>query len=186
MNRSKTTLFLVQGAIIAAMYVVLTLAASALGMSSGAIQFRISEALCVLPAFTPAAIPGLFIGCLVANFFSGCQVLDILFGSLATLIGAAGAYAARRWRPLIPFATVLANVLIVPPVLRYAYGATEAIPYLMLTVGAGELVCCFALGIPLTYLLDRHALQLGLQPRRKAGRNSGGAPTHSGQEGNDK
>ena len=84
---NKKTTFIVHAAVIAALYVVLTLIANALGLANHAIQIRISEALTILPLFTPAAIPGLFIGCILANFLTGCLIWDIVFGSLATLLG---------------------------------------------------------------------------------------------------
>ena len=88
--------FLTQAAMIAALYVVLTLAINAFGLASGAIQVRVSEALTILPYFTPAAIPGLFIGCLLSNTITGCALFDIIFGSIATLLVAVGTYLLRR------------------------------------------------------------------------------------------
>ena len=88
MKKKNLTIYTTRGALIAAIYVALTAIASAVGLSSGAIQFRISEALCILPIFMPEAVPGLFIGCLISNVLSGCVVWDVIFGSLATLIGA--------------------------------------------------------------------------------------------------
>ncbi len=88
MKESNKVLLLVQAAMIAALYVVLTFIANALGLASSAIQVRFSEALTILPYFTPAAVPGLFIGCLLSNILTGCAMPDIIFGSLATLVGA--------------------------------------------------------------------------------------------------
>ena len=96
---NSPVLTLVYGAAIAAIYVVLTMVF--LPISFGPIQFRISELLCVLPYFTPAAIPGLFIGCLLANFLGGAAALDVIFGSIATLIGAVGSYLLRKNRYLV-------------------------------------------------------------------------------------
>ena len=98
----KRTLRLVRGGLIAALYVVLTLVSAVFGLSSGVIQLRLSEALCVLPFFMPEAVPGLFIGCLLANLITGCLPFDILFGSIATLLGAVGARLLGRYRPLVP------------------------------------------------------------------------------------
>lgn len=142
--------------IIAALYVVLTFIANSLGLASGAIQIRISEALTILPAFTPAAIPGLFIGCLISNIITGGVIWDVIFGSIATLIGAIGTYALRKHKWLAPIPPILANVIIVPFVLVYAYGATEALPYLMLTVGIGEIISAGVLGILLYTTLSKH------------------------------
>ena len=166
--KRRTALYITQGAVIAALYVALTELSTLVGLSSGVIQFRISEALCVLPAFTPAAIPGLFIGCLISNLLAGGIPLDVIFGSVATLIGAVGAYLLRRCRWLVPLPTVLANVLIVPPILKYAYGIEyafgthSALPFFMLTVGIGEVVCAYILGIALYSALFPHRKKLFL------------------------
>ena len=105
MNRNLR--FLCRGALIAALYVVLTWLCSLVGLDKGVIQMRLSEALCVLPAFTGAAVPGLFAGCLLANLLTGSALPDIIFGSLATLIGALGAYALRKNKWLVPLPTCL-------------------------------------------------------------------------------
>jgi len=151
----KSTLFIARAGIIAALYVALTFLSAAMGLASGVIQLRLSEALCVLPVFTPAAIPGLAVGCLIANFATGAVVLDVIFGSLATLLGALGAWAMRRWKYLAPLPTILANMLIVPFVLKYAYSAGEAVPFMMLTVGIGEFFACGVLGTLLTVMLSK-------------------------------
>ncbi len=142
-----------QAAMIAAIYVVLTYFINAFNLASGAIQIRISEALTVLPFFTPAAVPGLFIGCLLSNLLTGCMLPDIIFGSLATLVGALGSYALREHRFLVTLPPVLANMVIIPFVLRYAYGIRFvfhgidlSIPFSMLTVGIGEVISCCVLG----------------------------------------
>ncbi|MBQ9133504.1 MAG: QueT transporter family protein [Clostridia bacterium] len=152
---NKKVKLLTQGAIIAALYVLLTYLAAAMGLSSGAIQVRFSEALCVLPYFTPAAIPGLTIGCLLANFLTGCATWDIIFGSLATLIGAVVARMLRKHKWLVPLPSVLANIIVVPPVLMYVYGAEEAYPFLVATVGIGEVVSIYGLGMLLFFALNK-------------------------------
>lgn len=159
--RSKITLYTTRGALIAALYVILTELSTLIGLSSGAIQFRISEALCILPIFFPEAIPGLFIGCIISNLMvPGIVIWDIVFGSLATLIGAVGARLLMKlperlkWMATLP--TILANMIIVPLVLIYAYGAPDSYPFLMLTVGVGEIVCAGAGGSGLYYLLRRY------------------------------
>lgn len=161
--KHKSIRYLTQGAIIAALYVLLTYLASLMGLASGVIQFRLSEALCILACFTPAAIPGLYVGCLLSNILTGCVVWDILFGPLATLIGAVGTYLLRRNKYLAVLPPILANTLIVPFVLKYAYGAEEVIPYLMLTVGIGEVVTCGVLGVLLYMLVDRYKKPMGLE-----------------------
>ena len=142
-------------AIIAALYVVLTIVAQLLGLASGAIQVRFSEALTILPVFTSAAIPGLAIGCLISNIISGGVIWDIIFGTFATLIGAVGTYLLRKYKWLASIPPIVANAVIVPFVLIYAYGATEALPFLMLTVGIGEIISAGVLGTVLSKTLDK-------------------------------
>lgn len=151
--RNKKVTMITQGAIIAALYVVLTLIANAMGLSNYAIQVRFSEALCILPYFTVAAVPGLTVGCLIANIMTGALVWDVFFGSLATLIGAVGTYLLRKHKVLMFFPPILANMIIVPFVLRYGYGFTWmfhdvewSIPYFALTVGIGEIISVGILG----------------------------------------
>ena len=115
--KNQKTQFLTHAAVIAALYVVLTLLANALGLASQAIQVRFSEALTILPYFTPAAIPGLFVGCLISNTITGCALLDIIFGSIATLLGGFGTYALRKNKWLAPISPILTNTIIVPFVL---------------------------------------------------------------------
>lgn len=158
--KNKKVVYLTQAAMIAALYVVLTQLAHVFGLDSQAIQLRFSEALTILPYFTPAAIPGLFIGCILANFFSGCLPWDIVFGSLATLLGALGTYALRKRKWLAPLPPILANTLIVPFVLAYVYHLEGTIPYFMLTVGIGEILSCGVMGILFLFALNRHAKKL--------------------------
>ena len=152
----KKTRFITQAALIAALYVVLTYVANSLGLASGAIQVRFSEALTILPFFTPAAIPGLFIGCILINLLTGCALLDIIFGSIATLLGAIGTYVLRKHKWLAPLPPVLSNILIVPFVLAYVYGVPGGIPYLMATVGAGEVISCYVFGMVLLFALNKY------------------------------
>ncbi|MBR5419810.1 MAG: QueT transporter family protein [Lachnospiraceae bacterium] len=144
--KNKGVLYLCHAAVIAALYVVLTFVAAGFDLASGMIQVRFSEALCVLPYFTPAAIPGLFIGCILANLLTGGLLPDIIFGSLATLLGAVGSWYLRKNRILVTFPPVIANALIIPFVLTYAYQIPGGIPLQMLTVGAGELIACLGFG----------------------------------------
>ncbi|MDL2300801.1 QueT transporter family protein [Lachnospiraceae bacterium OttesenSCG-928-D06] len=159
MNKSKTQ-FLTQAAIIAALYVVLTFLANAFGLANYAIQVRFSEALTILPFFTPAAIPGLFVGCFLSNLLTGCLPLDIIFGSLATLVGALGTYSLRKFKWLTPLPPILANILIVPFVLAYVYHFEGSIPYFMVTVGIGEIISCGILGMLLLNLLQKYEYPL--------------------------
>lgn len=142
----KNTKMLAHSAIIAALYVVLTYLATMTGLSSGAIQVRFSEALTVLPVFTPAAIPGLFIGCLVANLLSGCVIWDVIFGSLTTLFAAILTRAFKKYKWFAPVPPIILNAITVPFILSYVYGAEGSIPFFMLTVGIGELISCGVLG----------------------------------------
>lgn len=145
MFKSNQTRFITEGAVIAALYVVLTLVFAPI--SFGPVQVRIAEALAILPLFTPAAVPGLFVGCLIANFMGEGVIWDVIFGSLATLIGAWGGYKLRANRWLVPVPTIISNTLIIPFVLRYAYGVVDmAIPLLMLSIFAGEVIGCYILG----------------------------------------
>ena len=154
---NKKTLFICQGAIIAALYVALTLFISAFNLASGAIQVRISEALCILPVFTPAAIPGLFIGCIISNTVTGCMLLDIIFGSIATLIGAVGSYLLRKTKFLFTLPPVIANAVIVPIVLKSVYGLGDAYWFLVITVGIGEIISVCILGSVLKAALNKNA-----------------------------
>lgn len=149
-----------QAAMIAALYVVLTFIANAFGLANYAIQVRFSEALTILPYFTPAAIPGLFVGCVLSNLLTGCMPLDVLFGSIATLIGACGTYMLRKQKWLAPLPPIVANTLIVPFVLAYVYHFEGSIPYFMLTVGIGEVISCGVLGMILLFALQKHAGRL--------------------------
>jgi uncharacterized membrane protein len=168
------------GALIAALYVVLTYLCSLLGLSSMAIQARFSEALCVLTLYTAAAVPGMWLGCLLANLLTGAVVWDVIFGSLATLVGALGGWLlgrlahraegkgnARRamvWKILVPLPTVVANTVVVPLVLTYAYGLEDGLPYLALTVGLGEVLSAWIFGLVLLFALEK---------RKSSGKMSG-------------
>lgn len=165
---NKKILFITQSAMIAAVYIVLTYFISAFGLASGSIQIRVSEALTVLPYFTPAAIPGLFIGCFLSNILVGSLIPDIIFGSLATLIGAVGTYLLRNHKFVLTLPPVIANMLIVPLILKYAYGVPPVffkgidmtIPFLMATVGIGEVISCCILGTILVSSLGKYRGQI--------------------------
>ncbi len=151
---SEKTYFIVFSAAIAAIYTVLTIIF--IPISFGPIQFRISEILCILPFFTPAAIPGLFIGCLLSNFLCGAATLDVIFGSLATLAGAIGSYKLRKTKWLVCVPPILANTIVIPWVLRYAYGSEDLIIYAMITVGIGEILAIGVLGNILMGVLNHY------------------------------
>lgn len=142
--------FLAEAGIIAAMYAALTIIFAPI--SYGQIQVRISEALTILPAFTPAAIPGLFIGCIVANLFSPVGVIDIVFGSLATLLAAFLSYKMPK-RYLVPLPPIIINGVVVGFILNYVFKLPLFIS--MLWVALGELIACFGLGYILMLQLDK-------------------------------
>lgn len=154
-NVSRTTLNLCVAALIAALYVALTHLAAVMGLSSQVIQCRFSEALCVLVCFTPAAIPGMTIGCLIANITTGAIPTDIIFGSIATFIGVAIGYKIRKHKWLVPLPTVIANTVIVPFVLKYAYKLDDALWFMFLTVCIGEILSAWILGAILLAALSR-------------------------------
>lgn len=149
--KKRSTLYLTRGAMIAALYVALTYLSSLVGLASGVIQFRLSEMLCILPILLPEATLGLTLGCAIANLLTSGVIWDVIFGTLATFIGAVGARLLRKlpkkliW--LAPLPTVAANAIIVPLVLIFAYGAPESFIYLVFTVALGEIVCAFGLGL---------------------------------------
>ncbi len=135
------------GGVIAALYVVLTFVAQAMGLASGAIQVRFSEALCLLPCLIPAAVPGLTLGCVLANLLTGCAIWDVIFGSLATLIGAVGTRMMRKTPLLSWIPPVLSNTVIVPIVLMKVYGVDTAWPLLTFQIFAGEMISVCLLGL---------------------------------------
>ncbi len=151
-------MYITQGAAIAAIYVVLALVFAPI--SFGPMQVRIAEALTILPLFTSAAVPGLFVGCLLANILGGAIFWDVIFGSLATLIGAVLGCALRRNRWLVPIPAILSNGIIVPLVLRYGYGVNVSLPLLVVYIIAGEIAGCYILGQLLASILIRYRRQL--------------------------
>ncbi len=151
MHDRKSARSLTEGAAVAALYLLLTLLSSLLGIGNGAIQFRLSESLAILPIFSRAAIPGLFVGCLLANLLTGCAPWDILFGAAASLLGAVAVRLLRKLPCIATLPYALINTVTVSLVLRCVYAAKKSLPLLLLTVGIGELVC----GYLLAYLLYR-------------------------------
>lgn len=156
MKKTKGTRFLVKSSAVAAIYVALTLVSGMFGLSGGVIQLRLSESLCILPVFTTAAVPGLFIGCIIANLLTGSIALDIVFGSLATLIGAILTRKLRQNPVTALLPPILSNTLIIPFVLKYAYGFSGSVLYFMTTVGTGEILSCGVFGYILLITLKKH------------------------------
>ena len=143
----RNTLSLTRAALIAALYVILTFISQMFGLASGVIQIRLSETLTVIPLFYKEAIPGLWIGCIIANILTGCAPWDVVFGSLATLLGAIGTYYIGRKKPILgPIFPIISNMVIVPLVLQAVYGVKESFIFLAVTVGIGEVICCGLLG----------------------------------------
>ncbi len=152
MNDSRVTT-MVQAALIAAVYAALTLPFAPIAY--GPIQFRVSEALTILPYFTSAAVPGITLGCLISNILMGSPLPDVVFGTLATLIGAIFSRMLRKHKYLVCVPPVLSNALIIPWVLKFAYGAEDLVPFMMLTVGIGEVLAVGVLGNILLLALER-------------------------------
>ena len=157
--KRNDTLKLANAGMIAALYVVLTYVANLAGLASGAIQVRLSEALTILPVFTAAAVPGLTVGCVLANLLTGCAAWDVVFGSLATLIGAIGTRLLKD-KPLLAWIPpVVSNAVIVPVILMKVYGVADVTVFgqtfggnsiwlmLAVTVGIGEIISCGLLGL---------------------------------------
>ncbi len=169
MKSAEKNRFLAQGAVIAALYVVLTFVAAAMNLAYGPVQFRFSEALTLLPALTPAAIPGLTLGCFLSNLASPLGIVDWAFGTLATLLAALGTWAVSKIRVKgIPFLTplppTLFNGLLVgmeiaclseAGVFSWSNFSWPAFGAGFLSVGAGELAVCCVLGIPLIMALQK-------------------------------
>ncbi len=156
MNKKSKASFIAHAAIIAALYILLTLISNALSLANGVIQIRISEALTILPYFTPAAIPGLFAGCILGNLLTGCTPLDIVFGSIATLLGAFFTYKIRKWKYFSPLPPILFNTLLLPPVLAYVYRFEGTLIYFIITIFIGELISCGFLGLILQKALEKY------------------------------
>ncbi|MBQ7972530.1 MAG: QueT transporter family protein [Lachnospiraceae bacterium] len=192
--KNKKVLFLTQAALIAALYVVLTELSNLFGLASSMIQVRFSEALTVLPFFTPAAVPGLFLGCIISNLLVNANIFDIIFGSLATLLGALGTMGLgkllcigrktpeenngttpkennssdgnqkkKKEKPillsLLTLPPILSNTLIIPFVLKYAYGL-EPLWLSFITVGLGEIISCGVFGIVLLFTLRKYGKRI--------------------------
>lgn len=150
---NKKTLFITEAAVIGAIYTVLVMLF--IPISYGPIQVRIAEALTILPYFTPAAIPGVTIGCFLSAILNGADILDVIFGTLATLIAAILSYRLRRYKYLVPIPPIVVNAIVIPWVLHFAYGIPDSIPFMMLTVGFGEVIAAGVLGIVLLLALDK-------------------------------
>lgn len=155
----KTGRFIIQMMVIAVLYFVLTYIANEFQLANGLnFQLRISEALTVLPYYTPAAIPGLFIGCLSANHAMNLPMQDVVYGSIATLVSATISYLLRKNKYVVPIPPIIINAFAVPSIYTFLLGFDEP-PFWrsVLLVGLGEAITCGVLGI---------ALMLGLEDYR--------------------
>lgn len=145
------------GGIIAAVYAAVTLLTAS--FAYGPVQFRIAEALCILCFFTPSAVWGLTLGCLLANLFSPVSGLDIVIGTLATLVGCLAATKCRKpW--LVPVPIILSNAIWVGLELAYVYTPEQFLSGLLLMgsqVAIGEIAVLYVLGLPLLLILQRNS-----------------------------
>ena len=167
------TLNIVQSALIASLYVILTLISSMFGLSSGVIQIRLSESLTILPIFTSSAIPSLFIGCIISNIITDCAIYDVIFGGLATLLGACGTrfiwkmcvnkYSKEICRILASIPPIISNTLIIPWILSKVYFFEGSIMYFTITVFIGEVISAGIGGVLLAKTLEPHLQRLGLK-----------------------
>jgi len=157
--KSRSTIFLTEAALIAALYVLLTWLTNMAGLAKGPLQVRLSEALCILPVFTTAAVPGLFVGCLLANLVTGSAFPDIIFGSLTTLVAAYLSYKLRHNKYLAVIPPIGLNTVVVPLLLCYVYGFVP-LWLSFITVFAGEVISAGVLGILLYKVLFKHRAQL--------------------------
>lgn len=144
---SKRVKLLAQGGAIAALYVLLTLILPL--TIPGSVELRLSEALTVLPVLTPAAIPGLAVGCVLANLMHGAEMLDVVFGSLATLLAACGTYFFRKNIWIAALMPAVSNGVIVGLLLYFVYAVPMPLYVCMLSVAAGEAIICCLVGVPM-------------------------------------
>ena len=177
--RKFTTRDLTLAALVAALYAVLSYFGNIFGLTYGPIQCRFSEALCVLPFLFPATVPGLFLGCLITNLMSTVGPLDIIFGSLATLLAAAWTARARS-RLTAPLPPVVCNGVIVGAMIAwyevgFGPGFWAAFAFNGATVALGELIACYVLGSLLLTLLPRISFFRDLIPADRLARAEGKA-----------
>lgn len=152
--KTRQTKFWIQAALIAAIYATLTILLGSI--SYGPVQFRIAEGLTILPALTPAGIPGLFVGCLVANILGPYGLIDMVLGGGATLIAAILSYLLRKRPILVPLPPVVINAVVIGMMLYYVYAVPMSLLACMATVGVGQLVTCYGIGYPLLKILSRY------------------------------
>ena len=160
MNIKKSTQKIAIAALIACIYAVITVSLNFL--SYGPVQFRIAEGLTVLPYFSPYAIPGLFVGCILSNIISPMGLPDLIFGSMATLIAAIITYYVGKSnlkfkKLLAPLPSVIVNAVIIGFMLKVLYVKDVPLYLNMLYVGIGQLVCCYGIGLPIMSLIEQNS-----------------------------
>ena len=155
MKHFRNTKALTQAALVAAIYTALCMLLHPISFGFGGVELRVSEALTLLPVLMPAAVPGLFIGCLLSNLLGGATLLDVVFGSLTTLLAALLTRKCREKPLLAAFWPVILNALVIGALLRYAYGVPMPLWLCMLSIGAGQAVACYGIGLPLMRLMKR-------------------------------
>ncbi len=151
----RSTIFMIQAALIAAVYAALTI--FLMPISYGVMQVRVSEALTVLPFFTPAAIPGLFVGCIISNMVGPYGLADMILGSGATLIASILSYLLRTKPILVPLPPIVANGLLIGGMLFYVYEVPVSLLGCILWVGLGELIACYGVGYPLLRYMKKYS-----------------------------
>lgn len=164
-ENDNKVLYIVQAALIAGVYTALTLLLEPYSFGHMIFQFRVSEALTVLPAIIPASIPGLFVGCLVSNLLGGFGPIDIFFGSMTTLLAAFASRKLRKYSILVPLPPVLFNAIIVGGYLKFLYYKDIPLLFSMGWVGLGQLLACYGLGYPLLLLIKKRFGETKIQDK---------------------
>ncbi len=158
--------YLSEASLIAALYVMLTAISSAFGLGNGPIQLRLSESLCVFAIFTPAALPGVTLGCFISNLLTGCALWDMVFGTLASFIGMIGCRALKKLPYIAPTPYALSNMIAVPLIQAYVYDVSEALPLLFLFIGVGEVLSVYVVGLPIYFILKKNKDLIFIQKNR--------------------
>ena len=159
-NTREKILYITYGAMIAALYILFTWVSEIFGLAYLTPQIRLGEALCVLVWFTPAAVPGLFAGCFLANLTMGCVIWDVVLGSLTTLFAAVIARKIKcRW--LVPLPNVILNTAVIPFVILYFYMDGISLPLYgatAISVLFGEVASAYVIGLLLLFSVDRKGI----------------------------
>ncbi len=158
--KKSNILFITRAALVAAFYVLLGMISNTLGLDSGTVQLRLSEALCVLPAVSGTYVLGVTIGCFLFNTLFTGSIIDMLFGTLATLIGALLATFFKKKKYLAFVPTVMSNALIIPLVIcsTSMNGELSSLPFMVLSIGFGEFLSCGVIGNALLRAVEKRKL----------------------------